>query len=658
MKSNETNKKTVTEVTNINSDITSLGWDDPAILREDKNKRSTHTKEFIKNNRTRKVVISAEPMNYFDETEQRWRTIDNALEECDDHYEAKLGRFKAKIAKAERGSGVEVVGDGMKLSWSFLGRETDKDRNKNKKREKKTALNVTSKKKSFSRGNVSSRVLYENCEDDLDIEYALHSDNVKENIIIRKAEELYRYRFAFHTEGLAVRLAEDKNSLEIISATTDENGTPCEKREFTIPAPFMFDATGTRSDEVHFELEEIEEGEYTFTVVANEKWINDPARVFPVTIDPELECGASNNFLTATQYTEVYCDTCGGSCSDCTTDMTHYYIAKNECSTTRTKFTFNKTLMGDDIRALSNSIITNVSLFMSVIASPITIDPTAFSLSGITPALIENTGMVRFDITEPMKSNPSGFSLTLEPTVLGAEYHFYKTGENAPYIEVEYIARTKDRPTKKRISLVGGVEMVVDLQSGDAVTVIPDRTEDSGIAISHVFKAEDGESLYGKNFHLTLKERLVKNTDDTDETTGYVYTDALGDQHLLNNYYFYIDTDGVKQMIDSIDSLTADVDGSLWYTNGETTYPAFRETISDSGWEAITQLEDVTGCEWIEQRSDEEKQLEEQKKAYEDALKSFVRFKIDTNSIETDVLELLEKSQKHTLEEASVELEV
>ena len=39
-------------------------------------------------------------------------------------------------------------------------------------------------------------------------------------------------------------------------------------------------------------------------------------------------------------------------------------------------------------------------------------------------------------------------------------------------------------------------------------------------------------------------------------------------------------------------------------------------------------------------------------------MKSFVRFKIDTNSIETDVLEQLEKSQKHTLEEASVELEV
>ena len=282
---------------------------------------------------------------------------------------------------------------------------------------------------------------------------------------------------------------------------------------------------------------------------------------------------------------------------------------------------------------------------MSVIASPITIDPTAFSLSGINPTLVENTRMVRFDITEQMKSTQSGFSLTLEPTVLGAEYHFYKTGENAPYIEVEYIARTKDRPTKKRIPLVGGAEMVVDLQSGDAVTVIPDRTEDSGIAISHVFKAKDGESLYGKNFHLTLNERLVKNTDDTDKTTGQVYTDALGDQHLLNNYYFYIDADGVKQP-KTVDDVTADVDGSLWYTDGETTYPAFRETISDSGWEAITQLEGVTGCEWIEQRSDEEKQLEEQKKAYEDALKSFVHVK---KMIDKDELAELKESNSPIL---------
>jgi len=137
MKSNETNKKTVTEVTNTNSDTSSLGWGDPAILREDKNKRSAYAKEFIKNNRTRKVVISAEPMNYFDETEQRWKTIDNSLEECDGHYEAKLGRFKAKITEVERGSGVEVVGDGMKLCWNFLGRETDKDKKRTRKEKKR-----------------------------------------------------------------------------------------------------------------------------------------------------------------------------------------------------------------------------------------------------------------------------------------------------------------------------------------------------------------------------------------------------------------------------------------------------------------------------------------------------------------------------------------
>ena len=50
----------------------------------------------------------------------------------------------------------------------------------------------------------------------------------------------------------------------------------------------MFDADGAYSDGVSYTLENSGNGTCSLTITADEAWINDSERVFPVTVDPPI----------------------------------------------------------------------------------------------------------------------------------------------------------------------------------------------------------------------------------------------------------------------------------------------------------------------------------------------------------------------------------
>ena len=68
-----------------------------------------------------------------------------------------------------------------------------------------------------------SRAVYENVEENTDIEYKLQGNNVKENILVKERAEEYKYRFALNTQGLKMRLSEDNTHLELYGETEKEN---------------------------------------------------------------------------------------------------------------------------------------------------------------------------------------------------------------------------------------------------------------------------------------------------------------------------------------------------------------------------------------------------------------------------------------------------
>ena len=118
----------------------------------------------------------------------------------------------------------------------------------------------------------------------LEYRYTLHGNTLKESIVLPAFSERQSYAFSLFAKGLRAVLSEE--------------GTVCffneaEEKLFEIPAPYLLDAAGQRSDAASYTLEQTEEDAYTLTVHIDTAWLAMEERAYPVVIDPTL-------YLTAT----------------------------------------------------------------------------------------------------------------------------------------------------------------------------------------------------------------------------------------------------------------------------------------------------------------------------------------------------------------------
>lgn len=126
--------------------------------------------------------------------------------------------------------------------------------------------------------NLQSSLLYKDVFPDTDLLYTAFGHNIKEQIIVNKAQSAYRYDFLLDLDGLTATLNEDGS----VSFMDVENN-----QVYRIPVPYMEDEAGVLSDAVEFVLNETTQG-LVLTVDANAEWINAEDREFPVKIDPSF----------------------------------------------------------------------------------------------------------------------------------------------------------------------------------------------------------------------------------------------------------------------------------------------------------------------------------------------------------------------------------
>lgn len=135
--------------------------------------------------------------------------------------------------------------------------------------------------------NISSTILYPDILDGVDIEYVVHSLNIKENIIVKERKDSYSYTFALELNNLTAVLSEDGNVY-----INDNEG----KTQYVIPAPVVYDSNKkyASKSESGYMLTSSGNGKYELTVTVSEEWMNDEARAFPIVIDPPIECVSGN----------------------------------------------------------------------------------------------------------------------------------------------------------------------------------------------------------------------------------------------------------------------------------------------------------------------------------------------------------------------------
>lgn len=147
---------------------------------------------------------------------------------------------------------------------------------------------------------------YESPAAGVSFHFAGLADGLKEDIVLEGPSAPSTLHFLLEaSSGLTPTLTE-AGAIEFRDAE--------EKLVTELPAPLMSDSASTPaiSDHVHYALESAGEGRWQLAVEADREWLEDPARVLPVTIDPTITVSAPSLDCAILNTTEShFCGTSG-----------------------------------------------------------------------------------------------------------------------------------------------------------------------------------------------------------------------------------------------------------------------------------------------------------------------------------------------------------
>ncbi|WP_251862294.1 DNRLRE domain-containing protein [Clostridium sp. Marseille-Q2269] len=217
----------------------------------------------------------------------------------------KNNDFRVKIAKnANSNQLVTIQRDKYKVEWKIddinnsivkiIPKDTNKMENdinntveskvKKLKLKNKGNLNEVQQKEIIKENekdktvpNVSSEVKFENIRNNIDLQYNITSQKLKEYIILNDKVENPEFKFKIKASNLTPKIEEDNS----VSFYAEDN----KRKIFDIDAPFMIDANNATSNDIKVEL--IKDGdEYIYLLKPDSKWLNSIERKYPIKIDP------------------------------------------------------------------------------------------------------------------------------------------------------------------------------------------------------------------------------------------------------------------------------------------------------------------------------------------------------------------------------------
>ena len=248
------------------------------VLYEDTSKRGTNSKHFRLQNGNFMAVMYDHPVHKLDPDTGKYVDISSEVKETDTDYEATMPCFKVKLPKAEgKKHFVTVEKDNREISWKFVPRSTP--------RRKKPMASFTNKMKRdpWDIGDHLS-VRYEKADTNVDLEYDVSDDGLKESIVLTKNPECKTFTFQMKFKGLVPILNADNKAVLLIRDDDLDSKAP----EMKIAPAFMEDADGAFCDDIHYEIRKTDDGTF-LDLVLDTDWLSDPGRAYPVVIDPCVE---------------------------------------------------------------------------------------------------------------------------------------------------------------------------------------------------------------------------------------------------------------------------------------------------------------------------------------------------------------------------------
>jgi RHS repeat-associated protein len=245
---------------------------DPSLVPinfEDINKRNEYEKYFRKIDGTYEVSIYDEAVHY--KEDGKWKDINNKMsyDNKTDSYENIANSFKIKFPKSiDDNKQIKYKYGDYSIDWSIL------DIGKSDISYVSNDLKSNNIKELT---DINQSVTYSNVQNNVDIEYILSGNKIKENIYLNEYINDFSLTFEYKIKGLTLDYS-DKSNIVFL----DENNKPM----FSLSDLYMIDSEGDISFELDFSVIETGNKTYQITILANNEWLKNAT--YPVTIDPTI----------------------------------------------------------------------------------------------------------------------------------------------------------------------------------------------------------------------------------------------------------------------------------------------------------------------------------------------------------------------------------
>ncbi len=233
----------------------------PGLTAEIKDRRTATSRTFGNRDGTFTTEVYPTPIHY-QAAPGDWRDIVNELKPSSTAgfaFESTANRFKARFAPAAAGKPVSLELDGRSISFGLeQARQTQAVVERN-------------------------RVTYAEVYPGVDLRLTVGSDRVKEELVLKQRPTATSFSFPLQMVGLTAR--QEADGTVGLYAGAD--------RAMYIPNPYMYDSKvgagrqGVTSNAIQMTLATVGNGP-VLTLVPNTAWLSDPARVYPVVVDPTI----------------------------------------------------------------------------------------------------------------------------------------------------------------------------------------------------------------------------------------------------------------------------------------------------------------------------------------------------------------------------------
>ncbi|MBU1020063.1 MAG: DNRLRE domain-containing protein [Firmicutes bacterium] len=240
--------------------------------------RTDNTKTFRREDGSFVVAVYNDSVHYLENGD--YKDINNSLsyDSKSTEYTNKNNAFSFKLPKQlDENNKIKLEMDEYAIDWRVINTSRSTI---------ETTQNVTKSQNMKQLTNRTQQVMYSSIMKNVDLEYIINGNNIKENIILNQYIENFEINFEYSLKNLV--LVEEKDQILFINDDGEEI--------FNFMDLFAFDSIGEITKDVHISITQSSKDVYQIKLSLDESWLKTAS--YPVVIDPTI--------VSSTQSISIY----------------------------------------------------------------------------------------------------------------------------------------------------------------------------------------------------------------------------------------------------------------------------------------------------------------------------------------------------------------